>query len=61
MLTGEKKKAYQRNYMRIRRAKEKLYKTYTLQLKLNSGVVRPKTSILVRPLDTDGNVIYDND
>lgn len=53
MLRGEKKKSYQRNYMRMRRAKLKAIS------KLNSGLVRPKTSILVRPIDADGNVIYD--
>jgi len=50
MLTGENKKTY----MRIRRAKEKLYKTFTLHS--NSTLVRPK---VVRPIDADGNVIYD--
>jgi len=49
MITGEKKKTYQRNYMRIRRAREKLYKP-------KSNFVRPK---VVRPLDADGNMIYD--
>lgn len=41
-----KKALYQRNYMRTRRAKLK-------QLKLNSGFVRPKTSMNVRPIDAD--------
>mgnify|MGYP001599515915 CR=1 FL=1 len=58
MLKGEKKKTYQRNYMRRRRAK----------LKLNSAFVRPKTLNPVRPIehnlsyvDADGNVIYDGE
>ena len=53
MLTGEKKKTYQRNYMRMKRAKLKVLS------KLNNGVVRPKTSTFVRPIDAEGNVMYD--
>lgn len=48
MLTDEKKKLYQRNYMRMRRAKLK-------QLKLKDRLLDP----IVRPIDADGNVIYD--
>lgn len=53
MLTGEKKKLYQRNYMRMKRAK--------LKAVLKLGLVRPKTLTVVRPsVDADGNVIYDD-
>ena len=54
MLIGEAKKKYQREYMRRKRAKLKLYS------KLNSNFVRPKTSIPVRPnIDADGNIYYE--
>ena len=60
MLIGERKKLYQRHYMRVRRAKERLFKTQILY-KANSAFVRPKTFSTVRPTeDADGNIIYDD-
>ena len=51
MLTGEAKKDYQRKYMRTyMRNKRRL-------LKLNSRVVKTQT---LRPIDADGNVIYED-
>ena len=50
MLTGEAKKNYQRKYMRdYMRNKRR-------QLKLNSRAVKTQT---LRPIDADGNVIYE--
>jgi hypothetical protein len=57
MLTGDKKKLYQRNYMRMRRAAIGESNHNAASVKLIDGIVRPT----VRPqVDADGNVLYDD-
>ncbi len=53
-----KDRLWHKEHMRIKRAKEKLYKTYILH-EAKSGVVTPSTLNPVTPIDADGNVIYD--